>query len=133
MKKLILIIGAVLLFGAQSHMQTNDKDLKLAMEGKYKQAFDGFEKRCENNDAYACGMVAYFYNKGYGVNTNLQKAIEYYKKGCRLKDPDSCTLLGYFYYKGTGVKKDLKKALSLLKEGCNLGNKDACNYLNKIE
>jgi TPR repeat protein len=133
MKKLLLIIFLSIGLFASNHGQTNDPDLQLALQGKYTKALRGFEKRCEKNDAYACGMVAYFYNKGFGVEKNNKIALEYYKKGCALGDSDSCTILGYYYYKGQLVKKDLKKAKELLKKACKLGNKDACNYANSIK
>ncbi|WP_457560585.1 tetratricopeptide repeat protein [Caminibacter sp.] len=128
MKKLLLIGLGIFAF-AMNHGKTNDPDLQLALQGKYKEAFKGFKKRCEKNDGYACGMVAFFYDKGFGTQKNHQKAIKLYKKGCKLNDADSCTLLGYYEYKNgnkSEAKKDLQKA-------CKLGNKDACNYLNKIK
>jgi len=132
MKKFLIIILLIISANATKHGQTNDPDLQLALEGKYSQALKGFEKRCNKNDAYACGMVAYFYNKGFGTEKNTKKALKFYEKGCSLNDTDSCTILGYYYYKGISVKQDMKKALRLLKKACKLGNKDACNYLTKI-
>jgi len=132
MKKILIIALLIISAYATKHGQTKDPDLQLALEGKYAQALKGFEKRCDKNEAYACGMVAYFYNKGFGVEKNIQKAIKFYQKGCKLNDTDSCTILGYYYYKGIQVKQDVKKALTLLKKACKLGNKDACNYLTKI-
>jgi hypothetical protein len=131
MKKFILILIAVFSFAA-THGKTDDPDLQLALNGKYEKAFEGFKKRCDKNDAYACGMVAYFYNKGFGTEKNDKKALEYYRKGCGLNDSDSCTILGYYYYKGIIVKQNVNKALKLLKKACNLGNKDACNYIEKL-
>jgi len=133
MKKLLLSILLTLSAFAANHGQTDDPDLQLALQGKYAQAFKGFEKRCTKNDAYACGMVAYFYNKGFGVEKNIKNALKYYEKGCKLNDTDSCTILGYYYYKGQYVKKDVKRASELLQKACKLGNKDACNYTKKIK
>ncbi|ACM92150.1 beta-lactamase HcpA [Nautilia profundicola AmH] len=133
MKKILfmVLLLTVSVFAAK-HGTTNDPDLQLALEGKYDKAIKGFEKRCEKNEAYACGMVAYFYNKGFGVEKDNKKALKYYEKGCNLNDSDSCTILGYYYYKGILVKQDVKKALTLLKKACKLGNKDACNYIEKL-
>ncbi len=127
MKKLLLIGISVFAF-AMNHGQTKDPDLQLALQGKYKQALSGFEKRCEKNDGYACGMVGFFYYKGFGTGKNMQKAIQYYQKGCKLKDADSCTLLGYYEYR-QGNKKMAKEYLN---EGCKLGNKDACTNVKKF-
>jgi len=127
MKKLILPFFAILTF-AMPHGETQDPALKEALKGHYKKAFSMFEKRCDKNDAYACGMVGFFYDKGFGVSKNHNLALKFYKKGCNLNDADSCTLLGYNAYK----KGELKEAKKLLRKGCNLGNKDACNYLNKF-
>ena len=128
MKKLIIVLISVFSFSMQSnHFQTNDKDLQLALQGKYKEALSNFIERCSNNDGYACGMAGYFYDRGF-VEKNHKLAIEFYKKGCSLGDADSCTLLGYEEYK----KHNLKAAKRLLKKGCNLGNKDACKYMNKF-
>ena len=126
MKKIILITLGVLAFATpKNHMMTNDPGLKLAFAKKYKAALDNFITRCSNNDAYACGMAGYFYDKGFGkIKKDHTLAIKFYKKGCALGDGDSCTLLGYDAYKN----KDFKKAKELLKKGCELGNKDACKY-----
>jgi len=131
MKKLILttILAGFAFAMPQSHMVTKDPGLKLALAGKYKAALANFTKRCSNDDGYACGMVGYFYDKGFGtIQKNQKLAIQYYKKGCYLKDADSCTLLGYKAYK-KGNKQEAKK---LLDKGCKLGNKDACKYKNKF-
>ena len=130
MKRLILITAGVLAFAMPSnHMMTQDPGLKLAFAKKYKAALANFISRCANNDAYACGMAGYFYDKGFGhINKDEKLAIDYYKKGCALGDADSCTLLGYKVYK-QGNKKEAKE---LLQKGCQLGNKDACKYLNKF-
>ncbi len=130
MKKLILIGLSVFAFAMPSnHMMTKDPGLKLALAGKYKAALNNFISRCAKNDAYACGMVGYFYDKGFGtIQKNKKLAIDYYKKGCYLKDADSCTLLGYKAYK----RGDKKEAKELLEKGCKLGNKDACKYKNKF-
>ncbi len=129
MKKLLLLAITSFAF-AMSHGSTNDPGLKLAFAKKYKEALANFIQRCANNDAYACGMAGYFYDKGFGdIKKNHSLAIKFYKKGCSLGDADSCTLLGYEAYKN----KDIKLAKKLLKKGCKLGNKDACNYINKIK
>jgi TPR repeat protein len=130
MKKTILILTAVFAFA--KHGQTNDPALQEALQGHYTKAFRMFDKRCSKNDGYACGMVAYFYDKGIGVQKDKKAAINYYTKGCGLNDNDSCTILGYYYYKGIGVKKDLNKAITLLKKACKNHSKDACNYLKEI-
>ena len=127
MKKLILFLLIVFGFSMQNnHFQTDDKGMQLALQGKYKEALVNFIDRCSNNEGFACGMVGYFYERGFGVEKNHNLAIKFYKKGCSLGDADSCTLLGYEKYK----EKNLKEAKELLKKGCDLGNKDACKYCN---
>jgi len=132
MKKIILTLICALAF-ANTHGQTDDPDLQLALKGKYTEAFSGFKKRCDTKkDAYACGMTAYFYDRGFGVEKNKKNAIEYYKKGCLLNDADSCTILGYYYYKGENLPKDISKAKEMLEKACKLGSKDACKYKNNL-
>jgi len=134
MKKIIIAFGLASLLLASNkpanHGTTNDPDLQLALQGKFKEAFSGFEKRCtDKKDAYACGMVGYMLDKGIGgIQKDHEKALKFYQKGCELNDADSCTLLGYYEYKNG----DKEKAKKLLKKACELGNKDACNYLGKI-
>jgi len=128
MKKTILPFLAIYAF-AMPHGQTQDPALKEALQGHYKKAFNMFEKRCNKNDAYACGMVGFFYDKGFGTQKNHNLALKFYKKGCKLNDSDSCTLLGYNAYKN----KNIQKAKEYLNKACKLGNKDACNYLNHIK
>ena len=129
MKKLLALVTLSLALFANNHGKTKDPALQEALQGHYTKAFNMFETRCSKNDGYACGMVAYFYDKGFGINKDSKKAIQYYKKGCSLNDNDSCTILGYYYYKGIGVTKDLAKAVNLLKKACKNGSKDGCNYL----
>ena len=129
MKKSTMFLMLVFGFGMlNNHFKTNDKGMQLALQGKYKEALVNFIDRCSNNDGFACGMVGYFYEKGFGVEKNHNLAIKFYIKGCSLGDADSCTLLGYEEYK----KGNLKDAKELLKKGCDLGNKNACNYMNKF-
>jgi len=132
MKKLFTLLTLSVALFASKHGTTNDPALQEALQGHYSKAFTMFEKRCNKNDAYACGMVGYFYDKGFGIKKDSKKAITYYEKGCQLNDSDSCTILGYYYYKGKVIKQDVKKALVLLKKACKLGNKDACNYIEKL-
>ena len=130
MKKILLTAIAAFSFAApQNHGITNDPGLKLAFAKKYKEALANFISRCAKNDAYACGMAGYFYDKGFGnIQKNKKLAIDYYKKGCALGDADSCTLLGYKAYK----RGDKKEAKELLEKGCKLGNQDACDNKDKF-
>ena len=131
MKKFILIAAGVLAFATtpKNHGMTNDPGLKLAFAKKYKEALANFISRCAKNDAYACGMAGYFYDKGFGsIQKNEKLAVDYYEKGCALGDADSCTLLGYKAYK----RGDTKEAKELLEKGCKLGNKDACENKDKF-
>ena len=79
MKKNIIFLFAVLSFSYQNMSNNIDKDLNLALHHKYKKALSHFEKRCKNNDGYACGMAGYFYDKGFGVAKNHNLAISFYK------------------------------------------------------
>jgi len=132
MKKILMLMGVSLTLFANNHGSTNDPALQEALKGNYTKAFRMFDKRCVQNDGYACGMEAYFYDKGFGVEKDHKSAIKLYEKGCALNDNDSCTILGYDYYKGIGVKKDLSKAVNLLKKACKNGSKDGCNYLKRF-
>ncbi|NPA11068.1 MAG: sel1 repeat family protein [Epsilonproteobacteria bacterium] len=128
LKKLLFITAAVFAF-AYPNTKPVDKDLDLALKGKYKKALKHFKQRCKNNDAYACGMSGYFFHKGFGVQKDAKKAMHFYQKGCKLGDKDSCTLLGMMEYK----RGKTKQAKQHLRKGCKLGNKDACRYLRKIK
>jgi hypothetical protein len=58
------IIALFISFAFASHGETQNPVLQEALKGHYLKAFRMFDKRCNKNDGYACGMVGYFHNKG---------------------------------------------------------------------
>jgi len=126
MRKIILMFMIVVSVFAEQSKKSNDPGMKLILQGKFKEAMNIFKKRCQKNDGYACGMVGFFYSKGFNIVVkNKKKALYYYKKGCKLNDSDSCALIGYIYYRN----KHIQKSKKFLKKACNLGNRDTCEYL----
>ena len=56
----------------------------------YKLAKNYYEKSCEMQNFYGCGMLGIMYRDGKGVEQNLSKAKEYYGKFCDLGLQDDC-------------------------------------------
>ena len=87
---------------------------------------------CEGGYMDACNRMGVLYQKGKGVNTDLQKAQELYQKACVKEEVRACVNLGYMYLDGTGVEKDFDKARQYLDAACLKGDAEACVQIGEL-
>ena len=70
------------------------------------------KKMEEKEDFMKYRQLAFIYERGKGVEKNMEKAVEFYKKAADLGDAYSVRQLAYFYLNGiNGLKTDLNQAL----------------------
>lgn len=96
-----------------------------------KKAFYYFNKGCELGKDYSCVVIADLYEKGSGVEKNINKAKELYTKRCqneKFPDFSSCARLGKISFD----EKDYTKAKELLMLGLKGGEIWTENYLGQI-
>lgn len=65
------------------------------------------------------------YEKGLGVEKNLEAAFYYYQKAAELGDPTALNKLGNMYAQGKGCSKNISKAASCYLAAAEKGNKYA--------
>ena len=69
----------------------------------------------KENLNFSIYWLARFYEKGIGVEKNIEKAIELYKEAFSKGYSDAAVSLGDIYKNGIYLKKDLKKPLSIIR------------------
>jgi hypothetical protein len=74
-------------------------------------------------------LLGYLYQKGHGVEKNLEKAIFWWTKGAEAGVTASMVNLGHALCNGEGVEKNLAKAHHWYKEAALLGDKNGMNLL----
>jgi len=79
-------------------VQQFNKKLEMANEGKIQAMYD----------------VGKLYQRGRGVNRNINKAAEWFKKAAATGHAGAQARLGILYFEGRGVKQNYQKALKLL-------------------
>lgn len=72
------------------------------------------------------------YQKGFGVEKNISKAIHYYEQAIELKSSAAYINLGNLYHFETSIKKDSKKAINYYKKAYELGNYNSLNMLGVL-
>lgn len=76
----------------------------------------------DKGDATAQTMLAGYYQDGYEVKQDYQKAAFWYQKAAEQGNAFAQGSLGSFYYNGYGVKKDDEKAFYWFKKGAEQGD-----------
>lgn len=71
-----------------------------------KEVLDLAQKAADMNCPSGKNMLGYFYEVGYGVPQNYQKAFDLYKEAANEKEPIALYNVGICYLNGYGVKKD---------------------------
>lgn len=92
-------------------------------EGK---AADLLAKGCDNDDAFACGLLGAMYEHGEGLAVDLPRAAALMTRACAREDLLSCAILGGYYAKGQGVTRDFAKAEQLVRKACDGGESIGC-------
>ena len=79
----------------------------------------------EDNEGYYNYLLGQFYQWGFGVEIDYQKAFNYYETAVELGCYKAYYRVGYAYLEGKVVEKDLEKAFSYMKEGADRGDSEA--------
>ena len=95
-------------------------------------AFQLFEKAAHQGLAIAQFWLGQCYEKGEGIEQNIEKAIECYEKAAELGNIPSLTNLGDLYYEGRDVKQDYLKAFDLYIKAAKQGEQTAMINLAKM-
>ncbi|CAI2193688.1 20121_t:CDS:2, partial [Funneliformis geosporum] len=66
--------------------------------------------------------LAIFYQNGWGIEQNLEKAFYLYQKSADQNNSNSQYSLGELYYYGIGIKKDINKAFKWYEKSANQEN-----------
>ncbi len=94
------------------------------IEVDYKKAIEYLKKGEKLNNSQSINLLGLFYEKGYGVEKNIETAVSYYKKIANIDTYASYNLARY--YKG---KKDYTNALKYYEKGNTYGNAESMNEL----
>jgi hypothetical protein len=98
-------------------------------QGRDSEAAPLFDQACNGGYPKACRELGYMYANGYGVKTDLYRAVNLFSKACAGGYANGCSALGYRYETGDGVEKDESRAVSLYLKACNEGDIEGCNIL----
>lgn len=98
----------------------------------HKLAFENYQKAVQMGDVSAHYFLAYCYERGEGVATNLEKAIEYCRKAAQMGDMYAQCYLGLCYKVGYGVEKNTQKAIEWLRKSARQGCEEAIESLQKF-
>ncbi len=88
----------------------------------YKKANIHFLKACKNNNIKSCEFIAWNYENGLGIKTDIEKSMKYYKIACDNNSGYSCNKRGYIIDTklGNNYINKLYTARSFFKKSCDL-------------
>ena len=85
----------------------------------------GLKQKAEQGDAHAQYNLGVCYDKGYGVEKDLRKAVKWFRKSAEQGDAKAQYNLGYCYAYGDGVEKNLREAVKWYRKSAEQGLKEA--------
>lgn len=141
-KKIFLLLGVLpFLFSGpvladKPAPVTADKPVSAAMDkfssgtrafdaGQYDRARELWLPLAENGDIRAQYAIGRLFEKGHGVDRNLETAINWYRKAAEHGHPDSEYRISVGYAYGLGLQRDETEALIWLRRAANHGQKRA--------
>jgi len=89
---------------------------------KYEPYSEQLVKKAETGDADSQLRLGDLYERGEGVNLNLEAAAKWYGNSAKQGNAKAKFFLGRMYYKGNGVEKCLEKAKELWEAGAEQGD-----------
>ncbi len=89
---------------------------------------------CDKGDLTGCSALAFMYQKGKGVDKNVEKAVEINRRVCNsdhsgLVSGRACFRLGASYFTGEGVELDDAEAVRFFRKSCVVGDDYGCSGL----
>ena len=70
--------------------------------------------------------MARLYERGIGIDQNVEKAVEFYWKAAEQNFPDAINDLGFLHFQGgLGIVRDQKKAIGLFQKAADLRHPEA--------
>lgn len=81
-------------------------------KNNYIKAFSYLTRIVNTSNPSYLRKIGYFFEKGLGVEANVEKAFEFYLKSARLGDYISQYNIAICYLKGVGIEKDLEKSFN---------------------
>ena len=96
-------------------------------KGKYQEALNAYLKK---DDEHALCQAALMYEKGYGTDTDIEKAIALLNKAVNLGSRYASRVLADWYNYGIHVEKDIEKAHRYYEKGALLED-SYCEYMLK--
>lgn len=103
-------------------------------EKNYVEAKKLFEKYAEKGNAKAMWYLGLYYEYGYGIESNIEKAYEWYLEGAEAGNPKAMNAVAICYEKGIGTQKNTTKAAEWYKKGADTGEMYAMyNYARCCE
>jgi hypothetical protein len=124
--KFILIFFS-LIFTLAVFAATKQEAEDATQRNDYARALIIWKELAEKNDADAQFWVANFYDKGKGVEKNIEKAFYWYLRAANGGEITSQYNVGNIYYNGIGVVKDLKQSAAWFKKAADRGD-DSSQY-----
>jgi serine/threonine protein kinase len=139
-----IIIAAVALlgivgwfaFGTDKAQSYYEQGKALYDKKEYVEAVQFLKKAADLNHADAQNKLGVCYEKGRGVEMNIEKALEWYRKAAEQGNAYAQCNLAFCYANGNGVEKDdeqaeqwYKKAVPIFKEAAEQGDADAQVWL----
>ena len=104
----------------------------VELDKDYKTAFKQYKIINEKGNPHAAARLGYFYEYGFGVSTNVAKAVELYELASKGNDSFAMASLAYLYYSGTKIPQDYAKAVHFYKLSAKFGNYDNYNTIGII-
>ncbi len=96
-------------------------------KGKYQEALSAYLKK---EDEHSLCQAAFMYEKGYGTDINIDKAIGLLNKAVSLESRYAVRVLADWYNYGIHVEKDIERARSYYEKGTLLED-SYCEYMLK--
>jgi TPR repeat protein len=101
----------------------NNLGYLLAEDGQPDRALPLFQASAEAGDVYGYNNMGYAYQRGIGVEPDLQQAIEWYERAARGGQPNAPINLGFIYRDGgPGLDPDPERAAFWFAEAAKGGN-----------
>lgn len=90
------------------------------------------EKLAKDGDVRAQNQLGVIYQKGSGIEQDMQKAVYWYAKAAEAGHPTSMANLGAMYLKGNGVPQDIGTAVTWFEKAAAEGNQAALYNLAQL-